>query len=724
MANKFLELAAVFKDHLSGKADKASRSVKGLSKNTQTASISFKEFNRTLFATTAFIGTFTAAFTRFSGLVQEGAETNRLVSQFEKAFGPRSLMLQDLQKATNTTIDQMTFMREALSLKGLGIETNYNKIRDILVKSGIAAKKAGVNSAEGMSHFAEFLKTGSVANLSFLNLLPATNLAFKAQIATLEKAGGVLGGVVSTQHKLNFAMKLLNNLVSESDLKERDLLDTTTRLSQAIKFFKADIGAFIGKEFEGFIDKISKSLEGFSSLIDRIKESDKTFLKTVGRIISVSGAMIGLIGAFGSLKLILTLLGKIGLGGIPLVATLLTGLSMSLMDNMNPLESVARGIKNVSSVLFGASQVIFSFLGDSKNFGEGVGYMDKKLADFLKQRGLLDLTVTVSRAGAVMLAFSRDVLKVMIGWIKSAVDAADSLYKSISSLLGLGSKAGLSKGFFGEGGFRNLLVKGAAGGILGYGALKLLGITKLIPGLGGLFKLFGEKKPKGTPNDPIYTKSSLPGGFSVGSPTTPESLISGKTLQYLGLVAAISAGLYQIYLLIKNFSTVKSWWNAEETSKKTSAFESPEYKELNQRLTRMGIVIPSEKLIEAAQSRKNSQLSDKEFYKQKAVELAIGEGMYGSANVFAGKNVDTSQMPKTSEERTTAMKNTLSELHGESKRVFKTAFDEALKDNKVTYEEMYNAYSKALDNSYLSQAKKQERAEKRPGSVELSLGKC
>src|SRR3990172_8977624 len=114
-------------------------------------------------------------------------------------------------------------MRQGISLKSLGIVKNSDEWAELSAKAATSAKLAGLDSAEGIRRIGEFAKTGSINQLQYLNLIHKANPALQAQMAILHKAGGVMGGVISTQARLAIGMKLLNLATENSLRSQRDL---------------------------------------------------------------------------------------------------------------------------------------------------------------------------------------------------------------------------------------------------------------------------------------------------------------------------------------------------------------------------------------------------------------------------------------------------------------------------------------------------------------------
>lgn len=517
MARSTLEVIVKVKDAASKPLDDAEKKLRRTGKAARDVGADFTQFNKTMFATTAFVNLFSRAFDKIFQSIDVGSGLSRLEDQFDRVVGPRGTFLKAISGLTDNSIDRMEALKQGISLRSLGIVKNMNQLADVTAKAGTAAKLAGMDSAEGIRAYSEFLKTGSVSNLQFLNLIAESNPQLKIQMAMLQKVGGVMGGVISQQARLALGQKLLN-AATENQLKgQRDLRDVVLDVKQAVTFLSGEIGEFLGKAFIPLLEKVKDAADDFKGLLERIGKNSKGLLTLTKNIVLVTGSLTALIATIGTLRLAIKALGFLGIGGIPFLALSLIGLATAFTDVQGSIGKFLDKIKAFGAVLLGVGQLVSSFILDSENFAKGVGKMDKNLYKFLQERGLLKLTELIAKLSSVIILFVRDVGNQLLTWIDGAAKAVEKLTGFFNKLFGMDKSSPWARGLIENGNLvRDTIVKLTATVVALYGAFKLLslgkGLLSKIPGLGGLFGGGGiGGGPRGTKTDPLYVTPTVGG---------------------------------------------------------------------------------------------------------------------------------------------------------------------------------------------------------------------
>jgi hypothetical protein len=523
----------------------------------------FTEFNRVMFSTSAFVGMFTTAIRNVSAGMMEGARVDRVAEQFERVLGPRGRLFDAISDLTDNSIDKMEAMRAGISLRTLGIASSMEEVADIVAKSGTAAKMAGMESGEGIKAFSEFMKTGSVASLSFLNIIAETNPALQAQLSILSKAGGVMGKVISTQQKLAIGQSILNTLTYDQLKGQRDLLDVLADTGQAFKFLKASLGSFVGAALSPLIEKLTKGVNSFTSLLDRIKTGDKEFLALAKNVLTVTGTVSGLFGALGTLRLLMVGLSALGVGGLPFLGLSVIALASSFSDLDKSVERISKGFKLVGSAILGVFQLMSSFILNTDNAADGIGKMDAQLHKLLYDAGLLEYVKWIAKAGIVTVEFGKGVAEGMMQAGKWFRDTFGDAFDRIKDLLGLDFSP------WSRNVIANSKAVGKQIGQLAAMGVALFGTFKLFKGMGGLLgkvpgvgKLFGgrDSGPSGTSGDPLYVKDvsgfkgavtpgitgAVRGPLGVASSLLTNILRAGQGLAVLTIAAGAVKGIFDI----------------------------------------------------------------------------------------------------------------------------------------------------------------------------------
>lgn len=512
MARRNLEVVVTVRDAASQPLDKINKKVRDTGKAAKDANIDFTQFNKTLFTTAAFVATFVKGFNALKTSLDSGAELDRLSNQYERVLGPKGKLFQALDSVTTTTIDKTLAMQEGLKLANLGIVKDQEQLAEILGKAGTAAKMAGMDSGEGVKRFSDFLASGAVGQLEFLGLIARTNPALQAQMAILSKAGGVMGGVISTQAKLALGMNLLNAATKGQLNQTRDLVDIMALARTNFAYMRGELGRFLGTALGPVIEKLSLFMFQIASTIDNIRRNSKELVFLAKAMIMVTGAVIGLTGALGTLRLMVRLLSFAGIG-IPGLTFALTALTGAFLGITQPVDGIMKKLELFGGFVKGVWELITNLDPET-----GLSKMSKGTYNMLKKAGILDFAMMVARLGAALVRVGKDIYESVAYSFNLLDKVVGGFFRGIFTFLGKFTKdwttwwtsdaiSGVEK--FAR---ATMVIMGALGAFLvGKGIFKIFsGLLSKIPIIGKLFGGGGGKGsgPNGSSNDPIYVKSA------------------------------------------------------------------------------------------------------------------------------------------------------------------------------------------------------------------------
>lgn len=428
--NKTLSIVIkVVSDQAQKSFNSLTKKVKDLSNAASGLRSPFIDFNRIMFSTTAFLNTFGGVFAKVFNLMSEGAQFDRLESQFKRIFGKTAGSIPETLKGFTTTfIDQATFMRSAIKLRSQGIITDYSSIAQFIAKAGTAAKIHGFDAAEGVDRFSKFMQDGAVSHLSFLDVLAKTNPQLQAQLTLLKANTGQLGGVISTQAKLRIGLNILNSVVNGNMFGAKDLLDVTTNLGESFKRLKESIGNLVTKALFPYLEKLIELTDWTTKFFDGIKTNYPILTKFLGHILAITGAAIGLFTIIGTISFafialykLLPILGNILLKFVGINALLfklsstvfllntgiistsillktLIGTVSLFLIRFSIIGTILYGLYKVIPIIMGISQAVSSIFSSIDNLREGIAYLDDDLKKFLEDNKLLGWVISLSRS--------------------------------------------------------------------------------------------------------------------------------------------------------------------------------------------------------------------------------------------------------------------------------------------------------------------------------------
>lgn len=514
MAIRNLEVVIMVTDKASKDLDKVSQKVRQTGESAKKAGVDFTGFNRTLFATTAFVGSFLKAFQGLNRSFQEGADLDRMANQFERLFGKGTTnsLTAMVRNFTDSYVDEMALMKEATALRSMGIVKSLDEVVQMGAMASVAAKAAGKTSEEGIKEYFAFLKDGEVSHLQNLNLIHKTNTGLMAQNAVLGKFGGLFNQLISTQAKKALGDRLLYQATKDLMKGSADLADTLGFVGNQWRFLKGETGRFLLTAMQPLIEKFGMFLNSLRLTVATLKDN-KNLLFFAKSIIMVTGAALGLAGALGTLRLAAIALGSLGFG-LPRLIFLATTLGTVFLGVTSKAEKLSDKIKVFAGFIRGVWQLMTSL-----NRKTGIAQIDEDLKKLLEDNGLFIFAQNVARVGSVIQRVFEDIVDV-VKWVSKSTDqmfggiarkfidmvskfkepwenfwvsdTATPMQKFVRNFAVLGGTIGTI--------FTGMIMKALAG--------KAMGLLSKIPGLGFLGGGGRGGGPRGTVRDPIYTRAA------------------------------------------------------------------------------------------------------------------------------------------------------------------------------------------------------------------------
>lgn len=441
MGRKLTEILVKVRDAATRPLRNIQKQLQRTGKSAKRAGSGFKEFNRIMFSATAFMGMFEKAFSRVFSAIEKGAEFDRIVIQFENAFGPKGKFFKALQAGTDTHVDLIESMRSAIALNSLGITKDLDQIAGLVTRAGVAAKKAGFSTAEGIQQMTAFMKDNSINHLQFLNLIAKSNKQLLVRLNTLKTQTGLMNTALTAEHKYRLGLELLLLATTGQMHGNRDLRDSVEDLKQSFGFLYKSIGRLMGKALAPLIDKISIIILKMSTWLDMMHK-DTALLKLVRNITLTVGAFTALIAVIGTARLLWLAL------TVLMPGTLFLKLAAGVAIAVGVFTIFSSSLKTVWAVLKGVYQLVSSFLGDSDNFAKGVGQMDESLAKFLEENKLIKFVLTTAKVIAVVIQTLKGLFRVAFELLLFAVEPIWVMLKDLMGMIKfISDKLGVSKFF-------------------------------------------------------------------------------------------------------------------------------------------------------------------------------------------------------------------------------------------------------------------------------------
>lgn len=559
MANRVLTVTAKIKDAASAGLNRIQESLRKTGGEAKKTAVNFSEFNRVMFATSAYVGLFTKTFNKIGDALLEGSKFARVTDQYERVMGPKGDLFTAIAGFTDNSIDKVEALRAGIQLKSLGIANSTVEIARLIAMAGTAGKMAGKDSAEGIKEFTHFLKDGSLAQLESLNLLSTSNPQLKLQMALIEKMGGVMGGALTAQMKYAMGLRLLRAATAGQMKGNRDLYDVIFDLRQSFSLLKNEVGIFIGTAIAPLMDRVTKLADKFSSLLENIRLNKKEILFLAKAFAVGASAVATFMATFGTLRLIGIGLKALGISTMPLIIgvttliSLFAALTYKINEGDTATERFVNKLRVFGAVMKGIWQLVSSYLGVQANMTKGIGQMDRDLFELLNKNGLFVFVQRTASVIGVLGKFAKGVFMQLKEWALELDDTFGKLSYKLAEIFGVGKKISVDldatgnvideplikrisdKWLNANTKSANILKKAAAAILVAFTAYKVLGIGKgflsNIPLLGRLFKDGSQKgKPTGTKSDPVHVVMDGQGGPTGFIKTMLKDMFLGKEI--------------------------------------------------------------------------------------------------------------------------------------------------------------------------------------------------
>ena len=508
MARTPIDIVITVRDGASSPLTNVQAKLKSTGKAAKDTSVDFVQFNKTLFTTAAFIGTFVKGVTSMRDAMSLGGDLERLSNQYERILGPKGKLFTSIDEMTTTAIGRMDALKAGVELRNLGIAQNSDQIAAVLAKAGTAAKLSGMDASEGIAKFTDFLKDGSVANLEALGLIRRTDPSFQALLATLNKAGGIYGTVLSTQAKLNIGMGLLDKRTRGHLKGIRDLKDINLLLNDSFSILKRQIGGLIGQAIGPLLEKLIPLIYKLGDVFEHIKNGEKHIMFLAKSILTITTAVAGFISVLGTLKLAVRLLGFAGIG-LPglLIATL--AMTAGFIGLTQSADGVLEKMRLLGAIFKGVYELVTNLDPET-----GMSKISKSTKDLLEKYGLLGFVQTIARIVSVIKTVLGDMYDLFKKVAKSIDDTFGGIFTKFKDYIADFSKNWTTWWVTDSLTPLQKTVRGAitilAPLLAIFAGKKLLGgLLGSLPIIGNLFKGGGiGSGPKGTASDPIHVISA------------------------------------------------------------------------------------------------------------------------------------------------------------------------------------------------------------------------
>jgi hypothetical protein len=434
MATRQIKVVITINDGQTKKLDEFERKVRRSGKAVEQVNDKLLKFNRTLFSTTALVGTLGGAFMGISNLINRGADFSRAEESFRRVFGPKSDVSKMIGNFTDVAVDEVAAMTQAIRLSKNDIGLDSAQISQILAAGAVAAKKANVDTAEGVRLVTEAVRTGNIEALDNLNIINKGGTAFQAYESAIRAAAGTMGPAALAIKRKSEAVKLLMAETKDYMFGTADLKDQLVGLRNSVTRATARLGEFLGKALAPLTETMKKAADSAAEFFSKMKEN-KTFLEMTKRVLGAAAAVGTLLVTLASLKLIVFGL-TLATAGIPgLIAAVAAG-SIFFMGFEKTISKVGSALKTVGSAIAGVFQLVSSF--DEKT---GLGTMDKKIADLMVSIGLM--TKKTDEFGNVvydgfLVNLSRGLIltkKLVVGFKDGVVSAVNAILTPFKKLI-------------------------------------------------------------------------------------------------------------------------------------------------------------------------------------------------------------------------------------------------------------------------------------------------
>ena len=536
MARTNIDIVITVRDGASAPLDNVKNKLKSMGKASKEVSADLTQFNKTLFTSAAFIGTFAKGLSSIKASLEFGAELDKATTQYERVVGPRGDLVKALAKGSNVIVDETAALQSALHLGMLGIVKDGKQAGDILSKMAVAGAMMGKDPTQAMKDLTEASIDGNVAKFQEYGLINKNSAAYMTLTASVNKAGGTYGNMLVKQMQIAMVTKLLTEHTKKHMFMMLSTGQVVESFGTAFTNAKRHIGVFLANAVRPLLEKLIPLIIQFTEFIANAYKTNKNLMFLTKTVLVLTGAVSGFLAVIGTLQLAIKLLGFAGIG-LPglIIATLsltagFVGLTKGADGVIKKLELMGAFFKGIYELVSsfdpetGISQISDStkaLLGDLYPFVKMisrviviVGTTLRDIWDLLKATG----KVVDTAFGGIFRFFTDNFSKFTEGWstwwTSDAVSDVTKFVRAAAVILGGLFAIGIGKSLF-------------------KGAVNLLGKF----GIGG----GSTKGPKGTSTDPIYT---IAAGGALGS----------------GLNRALEiGGLKDLFGLLKQSYTLGGW---------------------------------------------------------------------------------------------------------------------------------------------------------------------
>lgn len=683
--------------------------------------LDFTQFNKTLFTTTAFLGTFYKMFTTLTAKLEEGAGLERLQNQYRRVFGTSGLQA-DIRNFTSTAVSEMDAMQAALNMGNAGVVHSQEEAADLIAKAATASKMANIDVSTGIREVTEALKNGSIANLEHLNILRTNDPVLKQEMSMLQKMTGIMSPAYMAQYRYNLIKRALTRHTKDHMHAEMDLMDIVTKMTSSFKVLSGTVGIFLGKAVSPLVLKVEDLVVNFTDFLTRVTK-DKSVLEFTKNLMVIGSVVTGVVATLGTLRLGMLMLGFAGIGPFGVILTALTGIAVAMTDLKPQIADIGKLLKIVGSTFSGVTQLVSSFFLNADNFSKGVGTMDKKTADFLRtikvgDSDLLSIVENISRTLVVTLQFINDVIDKIKSGITSLIESP--MFKSLSENL-FGDSEAWSRRWIDEGSKVRDFMISSAGIVAASWAL-----NKLLPNIPGKTGLIGAGILGGVIGTAYKTATEIKP--SEGEKLSNKDLLGMEKMGQKDISDLIKQKTQEKYLIdtgqnfnkVFNFLSQFDFTGLKDVQEQMSLGIGKEIEVLMQDLEQSKLIeknlkqlIKSNENVITAIEKINEPITTSAATGTDAIaKIENGQFQTVPGGTWQNGQIQLTKMPDvvptqgTAEEFTQMLRTSQKYANEQQKKIIEDGIKIAMLDTQFTAEELYNIYKKATDDSVLTKQTK------------------
>lgn len=506
MARTNIDIVVTVRDGASAPLTKVEQKLRATGKAVKDTSADFTQFNKTLFTTGAFIGAFIGAFNKLKASVEFGAELDKATAQFERVLGPRGEFIKSLQQSSNITVNETEAMQSALHLGMLGIVKDGTQAGDMLSKMAVTGAMLGKDPTTAVKDLSAALVDGNVAIFQQYGMINKNSAGYMALTAALNKAGGAYGNLYVKQMQIALVTKLLTEHTKNHMFMMLSTGQVVEAFGAQFNNAKRHIGIFLATAIRPLLEKMIPLLFQFKEFLADTYKSNKNIMFLTRTFMTLGTVLTGLIATLGTLKLAVKLLGFAGVG-LPGLLFGTLALTASFIGLTKGADGVIEKLNVLGAIFKGIYELVTNLDPET-----GMSKISKSTKDLLEKYGLLGFVETISRIVAVIKRVVQDIgqaLSVVGKIIDKAFGGIFQVFIDQFSDFTKGWTTWWTTDALSPIGKLARSATAILSGLFAVVGIKLLGnlaskALSKVPIIGGLFG-GGEKGPKGTSTDPIYT---------------------------------------------------------------------------------------------------------------------------------------------------------------------------------------------------------------------------